>query len=71
MLGKIIKNEKRFSLFGLVLSMLFLSCKKQGIWFSVLRDGYVNRASKAVKQLELTCTVVNWVARDMREQWQC
>ena len=39
--------------------------------FSVMREGYDNRASKAVKQLELTCTVVNWDARDMREQWRC
>ena len=37
----------------------------------VMREEYVNRVSKAVKQLELTCTVVNWVARDTREQWQC
>jgi len=39
--------------------------------FSVMREGYVNRASEAVKQLELTFTAVNWVARDMREEWQC
>jgi len=43
----------------------------RGFGFSVMREGYVNRASKAVKQLELTCTVVNWDARDMREQWRC
>ena len=43
----------------------------RGFGFSVMREGYDNRVSKAVKQLELTCTVVNWDARDTREQWQC
>ena len=43
----------------------------RGFGSSVMREGYDNRASKAVQQSELTCTVVNWDARDMREQWDC
>ena len=37
----------------------------RGFGFSAACEGYDNRASKAVKQLELTCTEVNWDARDM------
>ena len=51
------------------LNALFCGVTSRVFGFSVMREGYVNRASKAVKQLELTFTAVNWVARDMREQW--
>ena len=50
---------------------LFYRAASKGCGFSVMREVYVNRVSKAVKQLELTFTVVNWVTRDTREQWQC
>jgi len=51
-----------------VLHALFYGVTSRVFGFSVMREVYVNRASKAVKKLELTCTVVNWDARDVREQ---
>jgi len=53
------------------LHALFYGVASRGFGFSVMREGHDNRVIKAVKQLELTCTVVNWDARDTREQWHC
>jgi len=52
------------------LHALFYGVTSREFGFSVMREGYVHGVSKAVRQLELTCTVVNWDAPDTREQWQ-
>jgi len=52
------------------LHALFYGVASRGFGFLVMREVYDNRVSNAVKQLELTFTKPNWVARDMREQRQ-
>jgi len=45
-----------------------IRCSKLGIWLFGMREGGFRRACKAVKQLEPTCLVAIWYARDLRPE---